>query len=256
MKIIVAAIAIAVLAVTAAGCSVFGIHVGSGPIETEDYDYRDFDQVQVSHNFEFDISRADTYKVSVSVRQNLVEDLDISRSGRTLFIRFKSGNYTNTDARAVINMPEITRLEISGASRGKVTGFQSENRLDIVSSGASKLDLDMGSGDASLEISGASRAEGTLRSGNISMNISGASQCKLNGSAADGDIEVSGASKLHASEFEMQRAEVEASGASEANVLVKGRLDLEASGASTINYYGNPELGRVDVSGASQIHSK
>jgi hypothetical protein len=54
----------------------------------------------------------------------------------------------------------------------------------------------------------------------------------------------------------MQNVDVEASGASRAEVNASGRLDAEASGASTVLYSGDPTLGRTNTSGASTIRAR
>jgi hypothetical protein len=66
-------------------------------------------------------------------------------------------------------------------------------------------------------------------------------------------VEASGASDVDLVDFAVQSADVQASGASKVTVHVTGRLNVEASGASHVRYRGNPNLGRVDTSGASSV---
>ena len=95
---------------------------------------------------------------------------------------------------------------------------------------------------------------GNLTSGDTEITLSGASQCKLGGSAGNTTIEASGASSMNSPDFTMQRADVTLDGASNASVLTAGRLNLDISGFSTLNYYGNPTLGTIDISGASKLN--
>jgi putative autotransporter adhesin-like protein len=48
-------------------------------------------------------------------------------------------------------------------------------------------------------------------------------------------------------------ADIEASGASEADINVTGMLIVDASGASSIDYKGNPDSVKKDLSGAADI---
>jgi hypothetical protein len=48
-------------------------------------------------------------------------------------------------------------------------------------------------------------------------------------------------------------AEIELSGASEAEVVLSGTLNIDVSGASRLYYGGNPTIRQIDLSGASSI---
>jgi hypothetical protein len=54
----------------------------------------------------------------------------------------------------------------------------------------------------------------------------------------------------------MQSADVTLDGASNASVLTDGTLNLDISGFSKLNYYGNPTLGKTNISGASNLNHK
>jgi len=46
------------------------------------------------------------------------------------------------------------------------------------------------------------------------------------------------------------------SGASDGTINLDGRLDADLSGASTLEYIGEPTLGSLDISGASNLTKK
>ena len=150
----------------------------------------------------------------------------------------KPGSYTNSETRAVIGMPDLSSLDVSGASRGSAKGFKSGNSLTITSSGASQTEIDIEAGSTHVEVSGASKFTGSLIAQDYRFNISGASTCEISGSAAQGNIEVSGASRFNSPNFKMQDTTVSVSGASTAKIFTSGTLNIEASGASTVTYSG------------------
>jgi hypothetical protein len=238
------------------GCSTLGNLVGSGPIVEKAYQFADFTQIEVTHDFEFDISRSETFKVAVSIHENLVDSLDVSQSGQTLKVRLKPGNIANSDAKVTITLPELERLEVSGAARGNVTGFKSSRDFNLQVSGASQTNIDIEAGKTKIDISGASRLSGHLKAADTQMVVTGASHCELIGSADMTRLEISGASSANIPDLILQNADVELSGASSATINTSGKLDLDLSGASTLNYFGKPQLGKTDISGASKIHSK
>jgi hypothetical protein len=241
---------------TLSGCG--PVVIGSGKLVTEVMDYADFTKLSVGSAFQVEVTRADSYLVSVTVDDNLVEYLSIRKSGSTLYIGLKTlRGYLRATQRATITMPELRGLEISGASKGDVSGFHSSDSLDIEVSGASSLDIDdVAAGDTDFEVSGASKVTGSIEIDDGDFSVSGASSVSLDGSADDVRMVVSGASTMRLDDFEVSNADIELSGASKATVNVSGQMDVEVSGASNLYYLGSPTLGRLNVSGASNIRQR
>ncbi len=252
MKILLTVIAlIGVVGLLATGCI-----VGSGPMVDKDYQLTGFNRIEVSHDFQYDITRADTYKVAVSIHQNLVDHLDVGVSGQTLRVGLKPDAVANSDAKVTITLPSLTMLEVSGAAKGTVSGFSSTDSFTLQVSGAGQSNLDMQAGTTNIEVSGASRVEGSLKAADTRIVVTGASRCTLKGSAGQTRLEVSGASTADLPDLILQNADVSASGASTATVNTSGTLDVDISGASTLNYYDKPTMGKMNISGASKIHNK
>ncbi len=233
---------------------------GSGKTAAWDFDYRDFTKVEAGYAFDVDIVEADSYLVRVTVDDNLYEYLDISKQGDTLRIGLKPNydyNYRNITRKATINLPDLEKLGLSGASKAKVEGFGSSHAVDFDLSGASNADISsMKAGNTNFKLSGASKASGSIEMADGRFNLSGASSLELEGSANDIDIEASGASHVRLSDFSVLDAEVNLSGASNGTINASGRLDGDLSGGSKLNYMGNPTLGSISTSGGSTISQK
>jgi hypothetical protein len=211
---------------------------GSGVLVTQEMNLSGFSRLVISHAFEADVRKSDTYSVVITVDDNLVDHLDVSKRGDTLYVGIDNVSLLgDATLRAKITMPTLEGLAASGATKVTATGFRSSARFDLKVSGASSFEAEMDSGD-------------------VRMRVSGASTVTLDGSGGNADIGVSGASRARLEGFSLQDVQVEASGASSATVNVAGRLDAEASGASTILYLGNPQLGRIEESGASSVKPK
>jgi hypothetical protein len=117
--------------------------------------------------------------------------------------------------------------------------------------------MDMGTDSIDLEVSGASNVSGNIvAGGNAEFDISGASTVDLSGSAEDLKADVSGASHLELDDFPVHNANVKLSGASNGTVNMNGTLDANLSGASNLYYIGEPTMGDIDTSGASNISKK
>jgi hypothetical protein len=237
------------------GSSCVGYIVGSGDIVSKDYDFTDFDSVEISSAFKYEINRSGSFSVKASIHENIIDRLDVTQSGKTLLVRLKPGVFS-TDASVTITMPELAKLVVSGASRGSARGFKSSDTCEFEVSGASQLDLDIEAGNTKINVSGASKATGKLKAGDTQFEVSGASTCNLSGSGGLTSIEVSGASRFDSPDFLMQNTNINVSGASRADIFTSGTLNLEVTGASTLDYSGSPILSKVNVSGASRINSK
>jgi hypothetical protein len=232
--------------------------VGSGNLEAKEFDFSGLTRVAVAHAFQVDITRADSFFVSITLDDNLFEYLDIKKIGDTLHIGLETDvTYRKTTQRATITMPDLRRLELSGASRGDISGFSSAHSLWLEASGASYLSIEnVEAGDTQFNISGASRVSGNIEIADGNFDVSGASTVELEGAAHDVLMDVSGASTMRLADFAVTNAGIELSGASKATVNVSSRLDIDASGASRLDYLGNPTLGTVSVSGESTIRQK
>jgi hypothetical protein len=236
------------------GCSPGVYTIGTGPIVEKVYTFTDFDRIEISNNFRYEITQSPDYSVKVSTHENIANHLDVYQTNHTVYVKLEQPHgYTNTDATVTIEMPELNSIKISGASRGSVSGFESSKPLTVGVSGASQLDLQVISGDANIHISGASKVTGYIKARDTDLTVSGASRCELKGSVDRAGIEISGASQADTADLVAQSAEVQVNGASRAVVNTDGELSLSVSGASTVHYLGHPVMQKMDISGASHI---
>ena len=237
--------------------------VGSGEVITEKKDFTNFTTLDISSAFEVDITQSSTYSVVIKADEDLFDYIEVTQTGSKLKI-YLSPHHIFTDftlgkrvLKAEISMASLHELEISGASKGTVTGFKSASPLKLNVSGATSLKLtDIAAGDTDCEVSGASKLTGNLTAGYADFNVNGASSMDLSGVANDMELEVSGASRAELEEFRVRNVDVNLSGASETTVYVSETLDIEVSGASRLYFVGNPTLGETDISGASTIKHK
>jgi hypothetical protein len=238
-------------------CSSAVYTIGSGPIVEKDYTFTNFDSIEISHNFRYEISRSLDYSVKVSTHENISQHLDVYQTNRTVYIKLEEPHgFSNTGATVSLKMPELNSIKVSGASRGSVSGFESSAPLTVAVSGASQLDLQAISGYTRINISGASKVTGYIKAQDTDIQISGASRCELKGTAAQANIEVSGASQAEIADLLAQSEAVIVNGASKATVNSEGKLSLNVSGASSVHYLGHPEIQNMVISGASHIEKQ
>lgn len=233
---------VALLGLTLSACSInFQMPqtiMGSGKLTTQDFQFADFQSVEIANTFQADISQSDTFSVSITADDNLFDYIKVDKSGTKLSIRFDyRGGYSRGTLKAKITMPTLESLSISGASTGTVSGFKLAK-------------------PATLDVSGASTLNGSLDADRIDLHASGASKASLSGTANTADLKADGASALNLSNLSIDNASVDLSGASNATISVKSKLDYNLSGASHVTYQGSPTIGRNSASGASSVAKK
>jgi hypothetical protein len=188
---------------------------GSGALVTRELDLEGFTRLEIGSAFEVELTQSSIYSVVITTDDNVIDDVRVTLSGETLSIDLEPLSLTlgNITLRAEISMPRLEGAHMSGASR----------------------------------------LDGYIDTEDVRFEVSGASRLFLEGDGGDLRLDASGASKVDLSEFRVNDADLDVSGASDVTVYVTGRLDVEASGASSVRYLGNPRMGRVDSSGASSV---
>jgi len=233
------------------GCK--GFISGSGELEVTEYDLSNFAHVEISNAFQYEVSQSSFYRVTVTADDNLVEYLQVTKTGERLQVGLKPDYvYVSTHLKVVVTMPDLHSLDISGASAGFIEGFNSSHDLAATVSGVSSLDLvDISCGNIDFDVSGVSGITGDISAANARFTISGAGRVQLAGSALDLIADASGASRVELGSFIVNNADVSLSGASYGTVQLSGRLDADLSGLSHLTYIGEPVFGTINTSGGS-----
>lgn len=202
------------------------------------FNLSNFDRLDLGSAFIIDV-KPGNFKVEVEGEQKDLDELEANVSSGQLRIRYREMHWRSNNRQRVhvhITMPALTGVRFSGASQAKVSGFGSQNRMNIDISGASQVSID-------------------TRAKQVQMDLSGASQVTLNGNAESLDGKISGATIFKGEEFKVGQANVNVSGASSARIYVTEKLLADASGASQVRYRGHPSV-TANTSGASQVSNE
>ena len=192
------------------------ILIDSGKLQTQQKNLSGFTIINIQSGFQAQISYGDSYSVSITADNNVINRIDVSQTGNTLTIGLQLTSIFNIGTlKAQITMPDLQEIHLSGGANANVAGFAMVHDLSVSESGGSTL-----------------RVEG-----------------QANGLSAS----CSGGSGLQLSDFKVDTATIIMSGGSTGNVNVNGRLDADLSGGSSLVYAGNPTLGTIITSGLSTI---
>ena len=209
-------------------------------VVTKKFKVANFNSIELGSAFEVHVHKGNVYAVSVTGREKDIDELEVSSSSGKLEIGYESGwkwTWNNNRSKLVVNitLPRLNSGDFSGASKVDLQGFSNEEEMSLVFSGASK-----------------GLIEG-LHADKLKIELSGASDCKITGHTDYLKVEASGASHLKALDFFARNVDVDASGASSAQVHVQKSLKVDASGASHVKYKGSPVISK-DLSGAASLH--
>lgn len=212
------------------------------------FNCKDFNKLDLSHTVKAKVVKSDTYKVEVTLPTEFKEylkvyvkdgELRIGMSDNLNFNARVQNKYKNWTFTAVIAMPELRGLEMSGASE-----FECEDTFDL------------GGKDFSLDLSGASNLKSlNVNGGDLDVEISGASNYKFSGNFRKAEMDLSGAAE---GRFEVNAddLELDASGAGKTKVNGDfGKISLDTSGACDVVLNGTAERLEVDASGACSVRA-
>lgn len=210
---------------------------GNGNVEEQNRKVEAFDRIEAGGMFELHLVQSETHRLKVVADENLIDLIETYVDGGVLHIRSKENIREAKELDIYIAVPELEKIELSGAVEIDGKGVFASKDLRIESSGAAQIDLEIKVEDLELELSGATEIE-------------------LRGSAENVRIEASGASEIELFELKVRNMRVDLSGASELEINVSDDLQIEASGASDIKYRGGARISRQNLSGAASVSNQ
>jgi len=229
-----------VVLVLASGCRDFGrSEKGSGNVVSDTRSITGFNSIDVSGAIDVFIRQDSSTSVKVEADDNLLQYVEVYTDNSTLVIKTRRGIWIRPThkIKVYVSNPIYTDFEVSGASN-----IRSETEI------SSNETLRVG-------LSGASNAKLDFNAPRISVDLTGASNLTIRGKTRDFEAGASGASEIRCFELLTENTEVEASGASSAEVYASVKIAGSASGASHIRYKGNaiPSISSSGASGVNKI---
>jgi len=197
------------------------LNLGERGTHIKQFTVSDFQKLDIGGAYSISIKQGAEFNVSADGEEEDVDDLKVTVEDGTLHVK-RSSNFNLFDLHKwsrvglIITMPTVESVSLSGANKARISGFKGLSKLDVDVSGASKTEIDVETNELIMELSGASGAT-------------------LKGSAKSANFDLSGACKLDATEMNIQNVDIEASGASKANLGRIANIKKSSNGASKIN---------------------
>lgn len=194
------------------------------------FDLQDFNSIELRGIFDAKIQQGEEFEVNMHRSDDNKRHYKIFVEGETLIVEYDNDNdsfWTRTfpsDAKIRLNitMPTLRDLDVKGAGEVSLRGFNED--------------------DVKIKLIGAVTADAQLSARNLDISATGASTLDLRGEGDFLEADIVGASGLRAYGYEVERAVIEAHGASSAKVNVTETLEITKGVASTVSHRGSPQV--------------
>jgi hypothetical protein len=157
----------------------------------------------------------------------------VNEEGSTLRIETRLNILQAREKNLYIGINDIEKMELSGAIKMVSDSLIRLGSVDILVTGAARLDLE-------------------IEAESLKIDLSGASECDFRGKVSELKVHLSGAGDIDALELMAKDVEIDMSGAGGARVYAKDRLDVSISGVGSVRYRGEPEIHK-NISGLGSL---
>ncbi|WP_026941413.1 head GIN domain-containing protein [Hellea balneolensis] len=180
----------------------------------ETHDIIGFDKIRITGVYELEVQVGEDFSVFTSGKHKDVEGMKVYRKGKTLVLAQDEDrqdksinlngrkNKNNSGIRAVISLPSLEGVDITGIGSGEIKGIDSKD-FDI--------------------------------------EVAGISDMELSGSCGQLDVDMAGLGELRAEDLECENVDVDLAGMGEISVYASESVSADAAGMGSIEVYGNPK---------------
>ena len=190
---------------------------GSGNLETRELSLKDFEKVDIGGAFDLKVSFGDHQKVSVTIDDNLWDNLVAEVNGDELELDWDKSCQPDNGCRIEIVVRNLDQVNIHGAGDVEISDFKGDS---------------------------------------FAYHLSGAGDLTMNGQVDNLKIRISGAGEADTRELKANNVDIAVSGAGNAEVYAAKSIKARVSGVGKVVYYGDPEEKNTDVSGIGSIKKR
>lgn len=221
---------------------VAGWTTGSGVVQTQARAVSGFNAIAVSGSIDVVVRQTGREAAEVKADDNLLPLIETvveaGSEGRTLKVRWKSGEsvHTKADAVVTVDVKELSAIATAGSGDVKVESLK-----------APKFSLSIsGSSDAKLD---------GLAADELSVRISGSGDVKAAGSAQRLEIKISGSGDVDAQALQSDDVAIAIAGSGDAAVVANRKLAISIAGSGDVVYSGAAAVSQ-SVAGSGSVRKK
>lgn len=240
MRLMGIGVLLAIVAAGVAACQVGLLRIvnGSGRVQTERREVRDFTAVEVRGGGELVIEQGTTEALTIEAEENLLPYLtsDVSKGRLILGERETMVIVANKPIRYRLTVKDLRAIKVSGSADVEAAKLQT-GRLTVDISGSGHVEI------------------GQLAATSLTVELSGSGIVTLAGTAATQQVTLSGSGDYRAEDLASQAATVNISGSGSATVRASDTLTAKVSGSGEVSYLGTPRVEQT-VSGSGSVRQR
>jgi hypothetical protein len=207
---------------------------GTGPLQTETRDIRDFHAIEMDLAGNVELRVADTYAVRVTAQGNILPLLQTELVDGTLRLYFSENVHASEEVKIEVSAPAFDALSIGGSGAIQVLGPLRADRMALSIGG---------SGDIRMP-------EAEL--GSLDCDISGSGNLLIGGTGNEMEASISGSGEVDAKNLKVNVLRADISGAGNMRIHVNQQLKASISGSGEVLYGGEPSV-ESSVSGSGSV---
>ncbi len=169
------------------------------------------------------IEQADATEIVVEADDNLQKEITVTVEDGTLMIRSEHGSFSNATRRVIVKMPVIDQIEASSAATVKSKNIIEGEDIDLETSSAATMDIN-------------------IESDKISLDSGSGSSVTIEGKVLKFVTSASSGSSINAEKLLANEIKADASSGASVNIHPIVRLKAEASSGASINYDTTPKI--------------
>lgn len=203
--------------------------------ETQTRSVGEFTGVKVAEGIDVYLIKGSKESVKVEVTGTSIDNVLTEVSGSYLKVHMRDGNYRgHVDAKVYVTYVKVDKLSASSAGSIFSQGTIDASELEISSSSAANIEIQVNGGAVEISASSAGEAE-------------------VKGKAKSLTADASSAGEIDAYDLEAHTVTVEASSAGNVKVNVSDALTAHASSGGSIRYRGNPSKSITNSSSGGSV---
>ncbi|MEM9820923.1 MAG: head GIN domain-containing protein [Bacteroidota bacterium] len=206
---------------------------GRGDLIAVDLNLADFSGIQLEIDAQVILRQGSSQSVTIEAEENIIDLIDLDVRNDIWEIDFEDCVRDYDNIRIFIEMPNISRLTVTGSGLIRGDNLFEVDEIDLIISGSGDIDL-------------------AVNADFIDGKISGSGKTYLEGNANRFDFEISGSGDYRAFNLNALRGDIEIRGSGDAEVRVEEELDVEIRGSGDVFYRGFPVLD-VQILGSGQV---
>jgi hypothetical protein len=203
--------------------------------ETQTRNIGQFTGVKVAEGIDVYLIKGDKESAKVEVYGTSIQNVITEVSGSYLKVHMRDGNYKGRiEAKVYVTYTKLDKLSASSAGNIYSQGVIKTSSLEVGSSSAGTIEIEVDAGE-------------------VDISASSAGEIEIKGIAKSLNADASSAGEIDAYDLEVESVVVDASSAGSIKVNVKDALSANASSGGSIRYRGNPSKSITNSSSGGSV---